>query len=151
MRWSCRSVFLGFLVLAVGWGAWSVSAPPAAAQDDIAKKNAAVRDFNAAAALQNAGLYDRAAAKWADFIKKYPNDERLDRANYFLGICQLHAKKFAEAAASFQTVITKYPNFENADGAQYNLGNGRRGLETRPKRVRGRGPLLPGRVALRDG
>jgi len=122
MKWSCRSVFLGFLVLAIGWGAWSVSAPPAAAQDDIAKKNAAVRDFNAAAALQNAGLYDRAAVKWADFIKKYPSDERLDRANYFLGICQLHATKFAEAAASFQTVITKYPNFENADGAQYNLG-----------------------------
>ncbi|NQU19895.1 MAG: tetratricopeptide repeat protein [Candidatus Nealsonbacteria bacterium] len=84
--------------------------------------NAAVRDFNAAAALQNSGLHARAADKWAAFVKKYPTDSRLDRANYFLGICQLHAKKFPEAVASFQTVLSKYPNFAKADGAQYNLG-----------------------------
>jgi len=120
-RW-CRRTLLGGLFWVIACGALCVSAPPAEAQDDLAKKNAAVRDFNVAAELQNAGLYDRAAEKWADFIKTYPDDERLDRANYFLGICQLHAKKFAEAAASFQTIISKYPNFENADGAQYNLG-----------------------------
>jgi len=86
-----------------------------------ASDNAAVRDFNAAAALQNSGFYDRAAQKWADFVRKYPSDSRLDRVHYYLGICQLHTKKYPEAARTFQTVLSKYRNFSDADGAQYNL------------------------------
>lgn len=61
----------------------------------------ATREYNATAALQNSGLYGRAAEKWAAFIAKHPADQRLDRAHYYLGICQLHTKKFAEAAAIF--------------------------------------------------
>jgi TolA-binding protein len=90
------------------------------AQD--AKGQAAVRDFNAAAALQNSGLYDRALEKWTAYLKAYPADPRLDRVHYYLGICQLHAKRYAEAAATFQEVLAKYPKFDSADGAQYNLG-----------------------------
>jgi len=91
----------------------------ALAQD--AAKEAAVKDFNAAAALQNEGLYPRAAEKWAAFIQQYPGDERLDRAHYYLGVCRLHNKQYREAMQSFETVLGKYPGFANADGAQYNL------------------------------
>lgn len=87
-----------------------------------ADERAAVRDYNAAAALQNSGLYERAAERWAAYLKAYPNDKRLDQAQYHLGVCQLHAKKYDEAAANFQTVLTKYPAFEETDAARYNLG-----------------------------
>jgi TolA-binding protein len=85
-------------------------------------KQAAVRDFNAAAALQNNGLYTRAAQRWSDFVRKYPSDERLDRVHYYLGICHLHAKNPVEAAKAFETVLSRWPNFGQADGAAYNLG-----------------------------
>jgi TolA-binding protein len=96
----------------------------AAAADELASQ-AAVRDFNAAAALQNVGLYDRAAGKWTAFIAQYSGDVRLDRAHYYLGICQLHAKKYAEAVNTFQTLLAKYPAFSNAEGAHYNLAMAR--------------------------
>ena len=44
------------------------------AADPDARERAVLRDFNAAAALQNAGLYDRAGEKWTAFISQYPGD-----------------------------------------------------------------------------
>ncbi|MFP6620171.1 MAG: tetratricopeptide repeat protein, partial [Pirellulaceae bacterium] len=85
-------------------------------------QSAAIRDYNVAAALQNAGLYPRAAERWTDFLKKHPKDTRLDRATYYLGICQLHTKKYPQSTATFQSLISKYPKFPNLDGAHYNLG-----------------------------
>ncbi len=84
-----------------------------------------LRDFNAAAALQNTGLYQRAGEKWTGFISQNPNDARLDRAYYYLGICQLHSKKYAAAIATFQTLSTKYPAFPDGEGVQYSLGMAR--------------------------
>ncbi len=122
--YSCR-VFCLATILLVSAGVL-LTCPGVAAQDkDIAQKNAAVRDFNTAAGLQNNGLYARAIGKWEAFIKKYPNDERLDRVYYSLGVCQLHTKKYADAVRTFQTVLTKHPAFAKADGAQYNLGMAR--------------------------
>ena len=60
--------------------------------------------------------------KWTAFLQKYPSDSRLDRVHYYLGICQLHTKKYADAVKTFQTVLSKYPSFADADAAQYNLG-----------------------------
>lgn len=91
------------------------------AQPNEGKNQVAVREFNATAALQNSGFYDRSAVKWKTFLTKYPQDERVDRVTYYLGICQLHLKQYPEATASFKSVLTKYPQFKNKDGAQYNL------------------------------
>jgi TolA-binding protein len=99
----------------------SVTANRAPAADD-AQERAALRDYNAAAALQNSGLYDRAAEKWMAFVRQYTSDAHLDRAYYYLGICHLHGKKYAEATQAFQTLLGKYPAFANAESAQYNLG-----------------------------
>ena len=96
-----------------------------ATADDEQAAQAAVRDFNAAAGLQNVGLYDRAAEKWTAFLAQYPGDARLDRAHYYLGICRLHAKKYADAINTFQTLLAKYPAFSNAEGAHYNLAMAR--------------------------
>lgn len=93
------------------------AAAEAAAQD--AKTQAAVRDFNAAAAMQNEGLFARAAEKWAAFLQQYPNDERLDRVHYYLGVCRQHNKQYREAADSFQTVASKYPASKLALESQF--------------------------------
>ena len=95
------------------------------AADDDARERAVLRDFNAAAALQNAGLYDRAGEKWTAFISQNPGDTRLDRAYYYLGISQLHSKKYAAAIDTFQTLSSKYPAFPNVEGVQYSLGMAR--------------------------
>ncbi|MDP6443348.1 MAG: tetratricopeptide repeat protein [Pirellulaceae bacterium] len=92
----------------------------AVGQDDT-KSQAAVRDYNAAAALQNSGFYNRAAERWATFLKKYPKDARLERVHYYLGVCQLNLKKYPESVATFRAVLTKYPKFASLDGVQYNL------------------------------
>jgi len=106
-----RLVLVGSLLLLL-------ASPPVRAQD---KQAASIRDYNVAAALQNAGFYPRAAERWAEFLKKYPKETRLDRATYYLGICQLHTKKFPESSATFQLLIGKYPKFVDLDGAYYNL------------------------------
>lgn len=108
------------LILAILAGPWFAAAVHAQAANEEADA-AAVRDFNATAALQNSGFYARAAEKWTAFLQKYPTDSRLDKVNYYLGICQLHTKNFPEAIKTFQGVLTKYPQFAAADGVRFNL------------------------------
>ena len=83
--------------------------------------NAAARAYNGAAALQNAGLHDRAAQKWTEFISAHSQDERIERAHFYLGICQLRSDKFPQAADTFKKVLNTWPQFAQADVAQYNL------------------------------
>jgi cellulose synthase operon protein C len=100
-------------------------------------ENIPARAFNVAAALQNAGLHERAAQKWVEFIAKHPSDSRIDRAHYFLGVCQLHEKKFTEAIATFQQVLQRWPNFADADKVQYNLAMSRFELASADKHLDG--------------
>lgn len=114
------SLRLGPALLA---GVLAVLAQQAVGQEDAEKKKAAaVQEFNVAAALQNSGLYPRAAEKWEAFLQKHPQDERIARVQYYLGVCRLHTKEYDKAHAAFQTVLTKHPQFEAADGARYNVG-----------------------------
>ncbi len=84
-------------------------------------ENASARQYNAAAALQNAGLHQRAAEKWSEFITQHPDDERVGRASYYLSVCHLRQRKFDEAANQFRAVLDRWPDLAQADKAQYNL------------------------------
>ncbi|MDA1048998.1 MAG: tetratricopeptide repeat protein [Planctomycetota bacterium] len=117
MSFHVQRNFVAALILSA---ACLMIAPLARAQTP--EEQAAIRDFNTTAALQNSGFYERAGEKWVTFIAKYPKDARLDRVHYFLGICQLHNKKYPDAIKSFQTVLTSFPTSKSADGCQYNLG-----------------------------
>lgn len=114
---SLRSIF-GAALIAIAL--LLASSNQTIADDDA--KAAALRDYNATAALQNSGLYKRAAERWQDFLGKYPNHEWAPRAKYYLGICRLHEKEFPAAVAQFEEVLAKYPEFKTRDGAQFNLG-----------------------------
>ncbi len=95
--------------------------------------NASARAYNAAAALQNAGLHLRAATKWTEFISQFPNDQRIGQANYFLAVCALRDKRFSDAAQLFQNVVSRWPDIQQADKAQYNLAMARYELATQSK------------------
>ena len=69
----------------------------------------ATRQYAAAVALQNRGVFDLAAEEWTKFLKNYQGDSRADRATHYLGVCQLKAGKAADAAATFTKVLKDYP------------------------------------------
>ena len=96
-------------------------------------ENASARAYNAAAALQNAGLHARAATKWSEFISQFPSDQRLGQAHYFLAVCVLRDNKFSDAAQMFQNVVTRWPELPQADKAQYNLAMARYELAAQAK------------------
>lgn len=95
-------------------------ATPAFAQE---KTEAATRQYNAAVALQNRGLYDLAAEEWTKFIEAHKTDPRTDRAFHYLGVCYLKANKLDPARQCFETVIGHYPKCELLDASLYCLGS----------------------------
>jgi len=118
-----RNPGLGSLLLAVACLAASFVAHPGHGAEEA--DSAAVRDFNTTAALQNNGFYDKAAVRWQAFLKDHPKDERVGKATYYLGICQLQTRKFADAIQTFTAVGQKFPGFDQADGAAFNLAMAR--------------------------
>ena len=87
------------------------------------KTDAATRQYNAAVALQNRGVFDLAAAEWTKFIHTYPADPRMDRASHYLGVCYLKTNNLDAARQSFETVVKTYPKCELLDVTYYCLGS----------------------------
>ncbi len=87
-----------------------------------ATRDAAARQYAAAVALQNRGVFDLAAAEWVKFIETYKSHPRLPNANLHLGVCYLKTDKLEPAAESFSTVIKAYPESDMAEAAHFYLG-----------------------------
>ncbi len=83
---------------------------------------AGTRQFAVAVGFQNQKLYDQAIDEWQTFIKKFPKDPRLDKAQHYLGTCQLQAKQYPAAAATFEALLKQSPKFESLDQSLLNLG-----------------------------
>ncbi|MHB1037093.1 MAG: tetratricopeptide repeat protein [Pirellulales bacterium] len=83
---------------------------------------AATRQYAVAAAAQNRGVYEIAVQEWSDFLTKFPGDPRADRAQHYLGICYLKAKKYPEAQAAFEKVLATYPKFAMLEATYLHLG-----------------------------
>ena len=92
----------------------SASPPTPPASSPGATQESATRDYAAAVALQNRGLYDLAAEEWAKFLQTHPTDPRADRAAHYLGVCYLKLQKPQEAISAFEQVLQKYPQAEIA-------------------------------------
>jgi len=86
------------------------------------EQTANARDFNTAARLQNLGKYERAAQRWQQFLKDYPESERKAEVYNHLATCQLQLRQFAEAEKTLQTLLEEHPKFKQLDAAHYNLG-----------------------------
>ncbi len=83
---------------------------------------AGTRQFAVAVGFQNQKLYEPAIDEWQTFLKKFPQDPRVDKASHYLGTCQLQAKQYPAAAATFENVSKLYPKFELLDQSLLNLG-----------------------------
>lgn len=91
----------------------------ARAQDSSAE---ARNIFSDAANLQNAGKYSLAIDQWQKFLANHGADPLAEKANYYLGVCLLQEKKYAQAADAFSTVVGKFPKFATREEAYLNLG-----------------------------
>ena len=54
-------------------------------------------------------------------MKKFPDHDLADNAQYWLGECFYDRKQFAEALPEFRTVLTKYPLGNKAPDAMLKL------------------------------
>jgi TolA-binding protein len=124
---ACAALVCAWLAAAAG-GMSTVRA------DEPKAESAATREYAVAAGLQNKKLYPQAAAHWAKFIETFPNDERLDRANHYLGICQLQAGELDKAVVTLRAVLQKFPQFTARDAAQFNLALALYQLATKSKK-----------------
>ncbi|MBN1276372.1 MAG: tol-pal system protein YbgF [Deltaproteobacteria bacterium] len=55
------------------------------------------------------GQYEKAIDGFSDFLKKYPNSDLADNAQFWIGECYMALKQFEQAILAYQEVIKKYP------------------------------------------
>ena len=110
-----RVARVGFVVLVLSF---AFRPMPLRAQET----EAGTRQYAAASGFQNQKLYDAAIDEWRTFIRKFPNDPRVQRAQHYLGTCCLQEKRYDDAIAAFKKVVSKNSRFELADQSMLNLG-----------------------------
>ncbi len=93
---------------------------------------AGTRQYAAASGFQNQKLFDSAIDEWKTFIRRFPNDPRVTRAQHYLGTCCLQEKRYDDAINAFEKVIGKR-GFELADQSLLNLGIARYGKAQKSK------------------
>ncbi len=87
-----------------------------------AQSDAATRQYAAAVALQNRGVFDLAAAEWERFIEGHQGHPRVPNAHLHLGVCYLKTEKYEQAAQSFETLIKSFPESDMLEAAHFYLG-----------------------------
>lgn len=80
-----------------------------------------IRQYRAAAALYDRGLYDLAIDEWKKFVESYPNHERNTHGRHYLGISYFQTSDHKSAAAQFTQVLA-VRNFQLAEQATLYLG-----------------------------
>lgn len=123
-------------------GAPAPAGPPANAADGVASETAVRADERPVTPARNADRktieaeyqaayallgpqqrrYQDAAKAFADFLKKYPDDELSPNAQYWLGEAHYVSQNNAEALQAFEVVVTRYPDSNKAPGALFKIG-----------------------------
>lgn len=81
----------------------------------------APRLYRNATAELRAGRHDDAARLFRELIKRFPQHDYADNAQYWLGETFYDRKRFAEAATEFQMVLAQYPSGNKAPDAMLKL------------------------------
>jgi tol-pal system protein YbgF len=79
------------------------------------------RAYKAAYDALRAGRHAEAARAFRDFIRRFPEHDYADNAQYWLGECFYDRKQFVEAAPEFREVVTRYPLGNKAPDALLKL------------------------------
>ena len=69
-----------------------------------------------------AGRYDLARAAFTEYLKRFPDTEVSDNAQYWIGECAYSTGDFAGAIEAFQTVVQKYPKGDKVPAALLKIG-----------------------------
>lgn len=98
-----------------------VASPPAGGAVDRAQIEA---EYQAAYELLSPQQkrYAEAAAAFATFLQKYPDDELAPNAQYWLGEAYYVSQRNADALAAFEVVVDRYPSSTKAPGALFKIG-----------------------------
>lgn len=124
---SVRPARLVSLGLAVCLWVSTLMSPAARGQEAKVKLKAestseALTMYGDAANFQNNGAFELAAAEWDKFLKQFPDDPLVPKAQHYAGVCHLQLKNLDKAAANFQATVSKYDKFELTEDAWLNLG-----------------------------
>lgn len=76
--------------------------------------------INTADSLFTIELYHHARIKYSKFIKKFPNDPRIDRAQFCIAECSFNQKDYSQAAEDYLKVIDEYKESKFFEDAAYN-------------------------------
>ena len=78
--------------------------------------------YNAAYADLAAGRYDLARQSFAEYLKHYPDTERSDNAQYWVGECLYATGDFDGAIAEYAKVVERYPKGDKVPAALLKTG-----------------------------
>ncbi len=65
--------------------------------------------YDTSMAAFKAGKYEEAMAGFEALLKKFPNSDRADNAQFWIGECYMGIKQYEKAILAYQEVIKKYP------------------------------------------
>jgi tol-pal system protein YbgF len=65
--------------------------------------------FSQAYADYTRGQYDLALQEFREYLKRFPETERTDDAQYWIGVCLAGKQQYAEAVAAWDALIVNFP------------------------------------------
>jgi len=68
------------------------------------------------------GKYDKARTEFQNFLKRYPNTEYSDNAQFRIGECYYFEKKYEEAILEYEKVVKNYPKGDKVSSALLKQG-----------------------------
>jgi len=94
----------------------------AAAEKAAGESEAAKKDYDEAWRLVERKDFRAAIPRFREFLKKYPNSDFADNAQYWLGECYYGLKEYDQAILEFDAVRRKYPKGDKVPAALLKQG-----------------------------
>jgi tol-pal system protein YbgF len=94
----------------------------AATEKAAGESEAAKKDYDEAWRLVERKDFRAAIPRFREFLKKYPNSDFADNAQYWLGECYYGLKEYDQAILEFDTVRRKYPKGDKVPAALLKQG-----------------------------
>ena len=83
---------------------------------------AAVRQYTAAAQLQNQKKYEQATQEWKEFLDEFATDPLAGKAGNYLGVCRFKLGHHAEAIDVWRAVVKRHHDAKELQDTYYWLG-----------------------------
>ena len=95
------------------------AAVPAVAEDDALKAQA---NYQEAFRLLKTAEYDQAINAFDTFLRKYPDSQYSDNAQYWLGEAYYVTRRFKEAITEYMKLVTNFPDSQKVPNSLLKIG-----------------------------